>query len=60
VKLVIGIYIGEKAYESIEGCVVLVCLDHGITPEDIATLAPTKIVAIEEALEDSSVKSNTH
>lgn len=40
--------IGEKPYEDKSNCYILVCLDFGITPEDITAfcnLAPAKIVA---------------
>jgi len=46
--------IGEK---------VLVCLEFGITPEDITAMcdfAPEKIVCAEEAFADSNVMSNAH
>jgi len=55
--------IGEKAFESHKDCVVLVCLDFGITPEDITAmcdLAPAQIIAAEEAFEDSTAMSNAH
>jgi adenine-specific DNA-methyltransferase len=42
---------------------VLVCFDFGITPEDITAmcdLAPAKIIAAEEAFEDSTAMSNAH
>jgi len=42
---------------------ILVCLDFGITPEDITAfcdLAPAKIIAAEEAFEDSTAMSNAH
>ena len=55
--------IGEKVYEGIKDCLILVCLDRGITPEDVTAmcdLAPAKIVAAEESFEDSSVMSNAH
>ena len=55
--------IGEKPFESHEDCMILVCLDYGITPEDITAfcdLAPAKIIAAEEAFADSNVMSNAH
>ena len=55
--------IGEKAYETSADCLILVCLDFGITPEDITAmcdLAPAQIVAAEEAFEDSTAMSNAH
>ena len=55
--------IGEKAYETSADCLILVCLDFGITPEDITAmcdLAPAQIIAAEEAFEDSTAMSNAH
>ena len=55
--------IGEKFFETNEDCMILVCLDFGITPEDMTAfcnLAPTKIVAAEEAFADSTAMSNAH
>ena len=56
--------IGDAPYTGdIGDCLVLVCLDHGITPEDVhafCDLAPAKIVAAEEAFEDSTATSNAH
>jgi len=55
--------IGERAFETSEDCMVLICLDFGITPEDITAmcdLAPAKIIAAEEAFEDSTAMSNAH
>jgi len=42
---------------------ILVCLDFGITPDDInafCKLAPQKIIAAEEAFADSTAMSNAH
>ena len=55
--------IGERAFETSEDCMVLICLDFGITPEDITAmcdLAPAKIIAAEEVFEDSTAMSNAH
>jgi adenine-specific DNA-methyltransferase len=55
--------IGEKPYEAKGDCIVLVCLDFGITPEDVTAMCdldPTKIIAAEEAFEDSTAMSNAH
>ncbi|MCL2405323.1 MAG: hypothetical protein FWC92_07230 [Defluviitaleaceae bacterium] len=55
--------IGEKPFETSKDCMILVCLDFGITPEDITAfcdLAPAKIIAAEEAFEDSTAMSNAH
>jgi len=55
--------IGEHPFEINEDCEILVCLDFGITPEDITAfceLAPAKIVAAEEAFADSTAMSNAH
>jgi adenine-specific DNA-methyltransferase len=55
--------IGERPFETSADCMVLVCLDFGITPEDITAmcdLAPAKIIAAEEAFEDSTAMSNAH
>ena len=55
--------IGEKAFETSEDCLLLVCLNRWITPEDITAfcdLAPAKIIAAEEAFEDDTALSNAH
>jgi len=55
--------IGERPFETSKDCMILVCLDFGITPEDITAfcdLAPAKIIAAEEAFEDSTAMSNAH
>jgi adenine-specific DNA-methyltransferase len=55
--------IGEKAFESREDCLLLLCLEKWITPEDITAfcdLAPAKIIAAEEAFEDDTALSNAH
>jgi len=55
--------IGEKPYESSEDCMILVCLDKWITPEDITAFcdqAPAKIIAAEEAFADDTALSNAH
>jgi adenine-specific DNA-methyltransferase len=55
--------IGERPFQTSQDCLILVCLDFGITPEDITAfcdLAPAKIIAAEEAFEDSTVMSNAH
>jgi len=55
--------IGEKPFEQKGDCNILVCLDFGITPEDITAFCdinPAKIVAAEEAFEDSTAMSNAH
>ena len=55
--------IGERAFETHKDCMILVCLDFGITPEDVTAmcdLAPAKIIAAEEAFEDSTAMSNAH
>ena len=54
---------GKKAYSVGDDCLLLVCLDSGITPEDIEAmcdLAPAKIIATEEAFEDDTTLSNAH
>jgi len=55
--------IGEHPFETSKDCLILVCLDFGITPEDITAfcdLAPAKIIAAEEAFENSTAMSNAH
>ena len=55
--------IGERPFETSKDCMILVCLDFGITPEDITAfcdLAPAKIIVAEEAFEDSTAMSNAH
>ena len=55
--------IGERAFETSADCLILVCLDFGITPEDVTAmceLTPAKIIAAEEAFEDSTAMSNAH
>jgi len=55
--------IGEKPYEAKGDCSILVCLDFGITPEDVTAfcdIEPKKIIAAEEAFEDSTAMSNAH
>lgn len=55
--------IGERPFETSKDCMILVCLDFGITPEDVTAfcdLAPAKIIAAEEAFEDSTTMSNAH
>ena len=58
--------IGARTYETSQDCLILVCLDYGttgITPEDITAFcdqAPAKIIAAEEAFEDSTAMSNAH
>jgi len=55
--------IGERPFETSKDCMILVCLDFGITPEDITAfcdLAPAKIISAEEAFEDSTAMSNAH
>jgi len=56
------ITVGSKKCYSI-GEKVLVCLEFGITPEDIVTFCdfePAKIICAEEAFADSNVMSNAH
>ena len=56
------ITVGSKKCYTI-GEKLLVCLEFGITPEDITAmcdLAPEKIVCAEEAFADSNVMSNAH
>lgn len=53
----------KKAYSIGENCVLLVCLDSGITPEDIedmCDLAPSKIIAAEKSFVDDTALSNAH
>ena len=53
----------KKAYSVGDDCLLLVCLDSGITPEDIEAmcdLAPAKIIAAEEAFADDTALSNAH
>jgi len=55
--------IGERPFETSKDCMILICLDFGITPEDITAfcdLAPAKIIAADEAFEDSTAMSNAH
>ena len=55
--------IGAKTFETSQDCLLLVCLDYGITGEDIiamADLAPAQIIAAEEAFKDSSATSNAY
>jgi len=55
--------IGAHLFETSKDCLILVCLDFGITPEDITAfcdLAPAKIIAAEEAFQDSTTMSNAH
>lgn len=54
---------GTKKVYSIGGDILLVCLEKGITPEDIEAmcdLAPAKIIAAEEAFADDTALSNAH
>ncbi|NLO86759.1 MAG: site-specific DNA-methyltransferase [Clostridiales bacterium] len=61
---VLPITVGDKkAYSIGEGCMILVCLDSGLTPEDIEAmcdLAPAKIIAAEEGFTDDTALSNAH
>ena len=53
----------KKVYSIGEGTKLLVCLDSGITPEDmeaICDLAPAKIIAAEEGFVDDTALSNAH
>jgi len=55
--------INKRPAETGKDDMILVCLDFGITPEDITAfcdLAPAKIIAAEEAFEDSTAMSNAH
>jgi len=54
---------GKKVYSVGGDSPLLICLDLGITPEDIETmcdLAPSKIIAAEAAFEDDTALSNVH
>lgn len=53
----------KKAYSIGKDCMLLVCLDCGITPEDIEAmceLAPFKIIAAEAGFADDTALSNAH
>lgn len=53
----------KKVYSIGEGTKLLVCLDSGITPEDMEAmcdLAPAKIIAAEEGFVDDTALSNAH
>jgi len=53
----------KKAYSVGDNCLLLVCLDPGITPEDIEAmcdLAPAKIITAEAAFADDTALSNAH
>ena len=53
----------KKAYSVGDNCLLLVCLDPGITPEDVEAmcdLAPAKIIAAEAAFADDTALSNAH
>jgi len=55
--------IGERPHGDKGEFQILVCLDFGITPDDITAfckLAPQKIIAAEEAFADSTAMSNAH
>ena len=55
--------IGNKPFETNEDCKLLICLDKGITPDDITAMcdmAPPRLVCAEEAFEDDSALSNAH
>lgn len=53
----------KKAYAVGEDAILLICLDSGITPEDMEAmcdLAPAKIIAAEEGFADDTALSNAH
>ena len=53
----------KKAYSIGEDTLLLVCLDSGITPEDMEAmcdLAPAKIIAAEAGFADDTALSNAH
>lgn len=53
----------KRAYSVGEDCMLLVCLDSGITPEDVEAMcefAPAKIIAAEESFADDTALSNAH
>ncbi|NCB66106.1 MAG: site-specific DNA-methyltransferase [Bacilli bacterium] len=53
----------KKVYSIGEDAMLLVCLDSGITPEDMEAmcdLAPAKIIAAEEGFVDDTALSNAH
>ena len=53
----------KKAYSVGDNCLLLVCLDPGITPEDIEAmcdLVPAKIIAAEADFGDDTALSNAH
>ena len=53
----------KKVYSIGEDTMLLVCLDSGITPEDMEAmcdLAPAKIIAAEEGFVDDTALSNAH
>lgn len=53
----------KKVYSIGEDAMLLVCLDSGITPEDMEAmcdLAPAKIIAAEEGFADDTALSNAH
>lgn len=53
----------KKAYSIGEDCMLLVCLDCGITPEDIEAMcdfAPYKIIVAKAGFEDDTALSNAH
>ena len=62
--LVLPITVNDKKVYSIgEDSMLLVCLDSGITPEDMEAmcdLAPAKIIAAEEGFADDTALSNAH
>ena len=54
---------GSKKVYSIGDDILLVCLEKGITPDDIEAmceLAPAKIIAAEEAFADDTALANAH
>lgn len=53
----------KKVYSIGEDAMLLICLDSGITPEDMEAmcdLAPAKIIAAEEGFTDDTALSNAH
>jgi len=54
--------IGSKLFKTNEDCQLLICLEKGITPEDITAMCniATKIIAAEEAFKDDTALSNAH
>jgi len=55
--------VGKKVYKSTEDCLLLLCFEPGITPEDVIAfcdISPEKIITAEAAFEDDTALSNAY